>query len=545
MDSSVLIQSPIEARSPNFNHFLHPNYDTMLKESIDRFLGSVHSEAPDLSAFRSIFSRLLQSSADPPLEIIWFYSAVNYHDSVLSSSKKDLLDRVAAVKNLLQLFAGCSSSCGGVKSIALLAPAVSDLFSCLLEAEKSSGKAAKKVKREIEGLVEGILSYISICSGKDCENKELGTGLLPCFLDLVRVWTVGRADGQSGLRELFPLVSEETRARFTEEGCGVGYLAGVVIVEAFLLRLCLKVRASGASRTDLRKECMIWAVSSITVFRNRVFFGILLTLLLDSELPIVSLLDSKDENLVKDILYDVVILVEYSFLYPGMEMEQSYDVTRSLAIRRLIVTHDAIRIARVKGDHGKAISYMNAFSASRLPSEIIKWVTNQIGTEKVKRPSANTPQVLLRWLVDLEDQGLILFKDSLLKLSNKLIFEDDEESKEASGISMLNLKSKQTEDLFFFDNKGEVAESAEDEEMQSTDAAFLAAAQTMKSPTSNGRRKRKETRAEVETQIKFVKYKVHSSGVKDLFSPSVADGMGSGSEVDNPLSDDEMEEMEC
>ncbi|KAJ6823544.1 uncharacterized protein M6B38_383500 [Iris pallida] len=116
-----------------------------------------------------------------------------------------------------------------------------------------------------------------------------------------------------------------------------------------------------------------------------------------------------------------------------MEMDQSYDVVRSLAIRRLIVTHDAIRIARAKGDHGKAISYMNAFSASRLPSEIIKWVTNQIGAEKVKRPSANTPQVLLRWLVDLEDQGLVLFKDSLSKLSSKLMFEDNEESKRPPG----------------------------------------------------------------------------------------------------------------
>ncbi|KAJ6842507.1 uncharacterized protein M6B38_301490 [Iris pallida] len=111
---------------------------------------------------------------------------------------------------------------------------------------------------------------------------------------------------------------------------------------------------------------MIWAVSSVTVFCNRVFFEILLRLLLDSELPIASLLDSKDENLVKDILYDGCNIVEYSFLYPGMEMDQSYDVMRSLAIRRLIVTHDAIRIARAKGDHGKAISYMNAFSASRL-----------------------------------------------------------------------------------------------------------------------------------------------------------------------------------
>lgn len=49
---------------------------------------------------------------------------------------------------------------------------------------------------------------------------------------------------------------------------------------------------------------------------------------------------------MRDILYDVVILVDYSFLNSGMDEDQSYDFMRCLAVRRLMVTHDAIRIAR-------------------------------------------------------------------------------------------------------------------------------------------------------------------------------------------------------
>jgi hypothetical protein len=41
---------------------------------------------------------------------------------------------------------------------------------------------------------------------------------------------------------LFPLAGEEARRELTKEGCSVEYLAEVVVVEAFLLRLCLKVQ---------------------------------------------------------------------------------------------------------------------------------------------------------------------------------------------------------------------------------------------------------------------------------------------------------------
>lgn len=539
----LALETPTIAKSPGFSPPAGPNYETVLQESIDRFLSEAQRGSCDLSGFRSVFFRLLQSSADPPLEVVWFYSTVSYLE--IAPSKKAALDRVLAVRDLLQLLTACSASCSGPKCVALLAPALSELYKCAAEVERAVEKQ-KKVRREIESLAEGILSYISICSSKSSDGRDYSTGLLPCFVDLVQVWTMQRPGGGDGLGLFFPLASNDIRGRLGNEGCDVGYLAGVVIAEAFLLRLCLKVLAGGASRPELQKELRIWAVSSVTVFRNRIFFEILLRMLLDPTLPIISLLNSKDENLVRDILYDVVILVDYSFLNSGMEEEQSYDSTRSLALTRLIVTHEAIRIARAKGDHGKAISYINAFSTSSLPNGIVKLVGSQIGMERLNRPNATTPQAFLKWLVDLEEQGLRLFEDNISKLRTKLIFD---EPKVVSEDSMFNSGSKRTDandSLFFFDKQGEVSEKgAEDEEMEPMDSVFMTAARSMKSTMSNGRRKRKEWRSEEgEAHVKFVKYKTHDSSIKEYFSSSAADGMSSGSEVDNPPSDEDMEETE-
>ncbi|XP_008810392.2 uncharacterized protein LOC103721820 isoform X2 [Phoenix dactylifera] len=540
---AVLLESPTVAKPPAFAPLAGLNFQSVLKESIDRFLIEVQKESCDFSAFRSIFFRLIQSSADPPLEVIWLYSAVGYHEAI--ASKKDAIERVMAVKDLLQLLFACSASCGGLKSIALLAPAVSELYRCVTEAEKLSKKVAKKARREIEALVEGIISYISICSSKSSKVEEFSDSyLLPCFVDLVRVWTVQHSCGLDGLGVLFPLVSDEIRGQFRKEGCGTGYLAGVVVTEAFLLRLCLKIKAAGAPRSDLQKELRIWAVSSITTFQNRVFFEILLRLLLDPPMPVSFLLCSMDESLVRDILYDAVILVDYSFINPGFEVERSDDSIMNLLMTRLIVTHEAIQVARSRGDQGKAIAYINAFSTSIIPNGLVNWVTKRVGLERLNRPTATTPQALLKWFLGLEEQGLRLFEDNILKLHSKLIFD---ETKFGSDASVFNMDSKKTDaDLFFFDNRGEVAkEAAEDEDMETMDTAFLAAARSMKSTPSNGTKKRKEWGDEEgEEQMKFVKHKLDNSSVKEDFAPSVVHDMSSGSEVENPASDDDMEDTD-
>lgn len=255
----------MEERSPDLGFPSETSYEPMLRESIKRFLAGIHREGFDFTGFRSIMSRQLQSSADPPLVIVWLYSAACYHESIAA---KNSFDRVRAVRDLLQLLSAFSAAGGGAKSIAMIAPAVYDLYQCAVD-----GMAEAKEMKEIECLAEGILSYISICSGQCRDLEEISTGLHPCFLDLVKVWTLRHSGSEGSLEAFFPLISSEARRRFEMEGCGIGYLAGVVIAEAFLLRLCLKVKGGGASRKELQKELGIWAVSSITAFCNRHFFG--------------------------------------------------------------------------------------------------------------------------------------------------------------------------------------------------------------------------------------------------------------------------------
>uniref|UniRef100_A0A0A9D756 Uncharacterized protein n=1 Tax=Arundo donax TaxID=35708 RepID=A0A0A9D756_ARUDO len=104
-------------------------------------------------------------------------------------------------------------------------------------------------------------------------------------------------------------------------------------------------------------------------------------------------------------------------------------------------------------------------------------------------------------------------------------------------------------DLFFIDKQsgGEVmdtkaGEDVEAVEMETADNAFMAAAQSMKVVT-DGIRKRKGCGNEDVTAVKFVKYKVEDTSAKDYFM-SATNGMSSGSEVENPRSDDEMEDTD-
>ena len=99
---------------------------------------------------------------------------------------------------------------------------------------------------------------------------------------------------------------------------------------------------------------------------------------------------------------------------------------RRLALTQLIVTHEAIEFLRCEklknvpivllktfiakshylagcrehGDQTKPISYINAFS-SHLSSQLVKWVSNQIGMEgKVNRPSGASPKALISKFLD-------------------------------------------------------------------------------------------------------------------------------------------------
>eukprot|EP00262_Sarcandra_glabra_P011936 TRINITY_DN2961_c0_g1_i1.p1 TRINITY_DN2961_c0_g1~~TRINITY_DN2961_c0_g1_i1.p1 ORF type:complete len:121 (+),score=32.44 TRINITY_DN2961_c0_g1_i1:229-591(+) len=101
-------------------------------------------------------------------------------------------------------------------------------------------------------------------------------------------------------------------------------------------------------------------------------------------------------------------------------------------------------------------------------------------------------------------------------------------------------------DIFYMDKKVEEAETngGEDQEMQSENTLFFAAAQTMKFTSNGGGRKRRGGRGG-ETQVKFLKYRLDDSPVKENISSFRVDsGMSSESEVENLLSDEDTEEME-
>uniref|UniRef100_A0A0E0JKT0 Uncharacterized protein n=1 Tax=Oryza punctata TaxID=4537 RepID=A0A0E0JKT0_ORYPU len=500
--------------------------ESLLRDSTSRFLAAVSAAPdPDLTNFRSLFSRVLNTYPDPPLEAVWFFSALSFHDNP---------DDLRSLLHLLSAFTASSRSVA--KPLALLAPVVSELFH------------SAKPRRETEALVEAVLSYISICSsraapaGGDGDGADAGS-LLPAFGELVKVWSVRHSRDRCPFQVLFPLVGENARRELMREGCSVAFLAGAVVAEAFLLRLCLKVQgAAGASRAELQKELRIWAVSSISVFQNQQFFGVLLNMLVNPPLPVYSLLSADDEILVRDILYDALILVDYSFINKGAGVDQADSSLLPLFVSRLLITHDAINDARSKGDQGRAMSFMNAFFTSNIPIYFAKWATSQAGFNQLSKPAAITPQALLKWLVDLEDKGFRVFGENVSRVRERLMYDEVKNGYQ-------NRTTHSDADLFFIDKQsgGEVMDTraGEDEEaveMETADNAFMAAAQSMKAMT-NGMRKRKDCGAEDANVVKFVKYKVEDSSVKDYFL-SANNGMSSGSEVENPQSDDEMEETD-
>ncbi|MFS7935191.1 hypothetical protein Hanom_Chr05g00400551 [Helianthus anomalus] len=97
-------------------------------------------------------------------------------------------------------------------------------------------------------------------------------GLIGQLNDLVSIWV--HSDGsENGSKQFFPLLSDEVIHWVSEEsGENLGVLAGAVIVEAFLLKLCLKF-SDGSSKQELRNELRTWAVCSITGFHNCYVFG--------------------------------------------------------------------------------------------------------------------------------------------------------------------------------------------------------------------------------------------------------------------------------
>ncbi|KAJ9688203.1 hypothetical protein PVL29_014096 [Vitis rotundifolia] len=538
MGSALIETNP--STSPNLKPLLGENYELTLNQSIRNLLDEFHKGTSDLSHFVPVFFELMQARVDPRLESIWVYTALSFRSR--TSAKGEVLNRVAVVKDLFQLLSACSGSSSSSKSIALLAPVVFEVYRLLfdLSGKELSSKRDKKVVKEIGSLIEVILGYISVCSSGGSNEDNGLDGSIKCLDDLIRVWMYD-GEGKEGVAAFFPLVSAEISGQFGGGECDVDSLAGVVIAEAFLLKMCMYCRV-GVPRVDLEKELRSWAVASIAGFQNYYFYETVVKMLLELALPVTSLLSSEDEVVLRKILYDAVILADYSFLNPERAIKLPVERLHRLALTRLIVTHEAIEFLREHGDRVKPISYVNAFSSSHLSSQLTKWVSNQIVMEgKVNRPNGSSPKALIKWLLNLEGQGIRIFDDSISRYRAKLVLDISKVDYEQP-VGRADFKKLDDDLLFYFDKREEEDGNKEDKETDdSMSAAFVSAARTMKLAEKDGERKRKKgSSIEKKKQIKFRKYKLHDNSNSERESSHFHDdGLSSGSEIENPLSDDE------
>uniref|UniRef100_A0A803QTR2 Uncharacterized protein n=1 Tax=Cannabis sativa TaxID=3483 RepID=A0A803QTR2_CANSA len=512
------LSKPYHLPNPNPNPpNPHDPYLSILQDSIHRFIADYQNSVTDFSNFSSIFSRLLHTIPDPPLEIIWFYSAVTFRTSKFT---------VSVVKDLFQLLVSCSASCSGPKRIALLAPVAYELCNLAFGAE------VDEEEDEVQSLLEGLISYISISCSGSYDHDDGGDGLSSCFLDVVRVWVVDRVGvgggGDELLKVFFPIVSDEARNGM-KKMMGIGYLAGVVMWESFLLNLCFKFRVLQTSRVELEKEVRSWVAQTVTGFRCFPFYETLFRTLLEPVLPVSNLLKFKDQCLLQEILYDSVIMVNYSFLKPQIGIQLPSERLKSLAITWLLVADNAMRFVRNNDDQSKVISYLNAFTESCLASHLIKWLTNQIGTEgRNFRPNISTPVALIKWMLLVEEQGVRVFDCEISKLQAKGVI-CKSRVEYVLPETKPDEKKLDSNDLVMVDSVDNVSSMALNGIIDTV--AF------------DGTRKRKGTVDETGIQVKFLKYQFHENSAKKEFPFFGSDGsLSSESEVDNPDSDSAMEE---
>lgn len=264
-------------KSLNLPHFLGKNYEISLNQSLEALLKSLGNPYSKKTSFMSDFRALVQSRADPPLETIWVFSALSFHSQRAPNAQ--LLDRILAIKDLFQLIGSCSASCSSGKSIALVAPVICNLHKFILEANglQLGSKIERKVKSEIGSLVDSIVGYINVC----CSGFEGGfddsDGLIRPLSELISLWVVDEAlrnENVESLRVFFPLLSDDVVKRVSEDGCGMLDLVGFVITEAFLLKLCWKIKEGFGEK--MQNELKPWIVGSITGFRNSYFYGSIL-----------------------------------------------------------------------------------------------------------------------------------------------------------------------------------------------------------------------------------------------------------------------------
>ncbi|CAH9066218.1 unnamed protein product [Cuscuta europaea] len=524
--------------SEKYDCFIGENYQTALNNLIQELLDSLRDpDFPKNQSLCSNFQELLRRKPNPPLETVWFSSALDFQSS--SSVKSDRPSRqFASIKDLFQLIVARSASFNSWKSVVLIAPVVYEFyrfivyFKCL----EMSSKKKKLLLEKVKDFAGSILGYINICSDGLCGNFDAMEGLIRQVGNLVDGW-IGDSINAS-LREFFPLLSDHSIERIRGGELQLSELAGLVTAEAFLLKLCCYFYECSSSRKELKCELRLWIACSISALRNPFFHGTLLLMLLDPSLPTASLLSSEDEVLLRELLYDAVVLVDYSFLNPEQVTELPLVYVRGITMARLMVTSEAIKVYRKQGNHKKALSYCRAFSASSLPSQLIKLVKDEIGKGgNTSEPGGSSPAALLRWILNVEKGGAKLFDKTISEICAKLVIDDDA-NEHPKHMTVLKSSSDQPEeepDFFYIDTKGE-----ENEVKESISAAFVAAAQLM----TGSDKKRKTQGRGSGSERKKVNF-VRKLNLCDGFAskPTIPDkddsDSESGSNVENPSSDDD------
>ncbi|KAH9762845.1 hypothetical protein KPL70_000952 [Citrus sinensis] len=471
----------------NPNGLISENYNLTLAQSMQSVVAEIKKETPNFTHFVDIFYELMQAKIDPPLETIWVYVALSFRR--LNFTDEDPLNQLSVVKDLFQLISACSGSCGSSKSIALLAPVAFQVYKVAVELKGRDlgSKRDKKVIRELKSLIDAILGFVIVCYCKNLNGQSdvISDNDLNPIVPVKYLFSLWM-DKNGNLESFLPLVNADVFRGICERECDVNHLAGVVVVES-----------------------------------------------------------SNDEVLLRKVLYDAVILVEYSFLNPKRAAHLPDERIKSLSLTRLIAMQEAIEFSREDGDQKRAISYASAFSSSKLPSQIIKWIASQIGMdEKASISIGSSPKALLRWLLSLENQGIRVFGDRILKSRAKLAVDNSKADYEHQS-SKIEGKKANDNLLFYIDNKGEEEESEGEENKEineSMNAAFVAAAHSMKMTEDSGRKRKERGSSGKKKKIKYHKFDLSntSDSTKERFSSVSNKGSSSESDIAEPLSDEDV-----
>ncbi|GLJ15086.1 hypothetical protein SUGI_0246590 [Cryptomeria japonica] len=541
-----------------------------IRNEVDAFLRNFGDGTLDASKnYRQSFSQmLLEEAEDPPLELLWCLSAVKFmqencqtkdddaHSGFLASdnanSRALVADRansrVSVAKALFQCLAACTvgHQYSASISIAALAPTIVVLVDAVtkLAINPTSKTLSKAYLKSLKNFVGQIAGHIAVCGNKGKKSSvELSLArALPCcgaLFNCIDFWDRDKGlkcSIEKDLGEFFPFSSACVHAALLEKNCSVDYLATVVILEVSLLQLVLEVfdrrrmmnegsRCTGRD-VELRQNLRILAVNSIGTANNIRFFDILLELLLESKLPVVSLLTQEEEVLLRGVLYEATTLVDYAFLKQNREpisneAKSVVDENNRMLLNRLVLAQKTVQFFRSLGEHSRAVLFSKTFSNVPITPDLMKWM-GQRSNLKYHEALTQNPQDLVGYLVNLEDQqGLkqIVNKHPAF-YTNTLPAENIDTNLGSNATTTdlpSNLKNSEVEDdLFFVDTKGDTGGGKRENEFESVGKSFVLAAHGMESIENDGKKKKKRQRKGKRKQkINFQRHVQHDVSTKE------------------------------